>query len=106
MTIENSNLDASKSVNGMVCAYCSNSLIDQTKIINSTINYIGNAVNGKVGTVAGIMWNGKIRKVSSQGQILNFNTRIGGLVGQKASFGRTIESFSDVDIQIGAKKHL
>ena len=98
--IKNTVLSLSGSRGGLFCAFCNNIAVKNSGISNSIINNTSGVSTGLVGLISGEMYNGIIYKSSIQGRINGFNRYVGGLVGQKSSYGRTIESFANVVITI------
>ena len=65
----------------LVCSQCANILIENTQVIDGTLEYTGNASTGNVGLVGGVIYNSRIYRTSAQGTIQGFNKFTGGLFG-------------------------
>ena len=100
ITFKDSILRMNGSRGGFFCAFCSNVAVLNSKVVNSNLENSTDNVGALVGLVSGEMYNGLIYRSSGQGNINGFNRSVGGLVGQKSSFGRIIESFSNVVINL------
>ena len=103
VTMKNSLIQSVESRNGMFCAHCSNIIFKESKIVNGNVQNRLNFLAGQTGLISGEMFNGMINRVYAQGTISGFNRRVGGLVGQKTSFGTTIESAANVNIVLNGR---